>query len=102
MELQKQTTLAPTTQKIQLVKGVFSPSEAFEVINGLIEGKTQYHRLALLKSFESQHENKSDHIKERLAELEAEKNNLREFIQSLPEEGFNVKVNGILEITSAI
>jgi hypothetical protein len=90
-----------TTQKIQLVKGDFTPSEASDVIMSLINQKINFHKLQRLQMWEGNHNCNTDYIDGRIEELEKEREIAREFINSLRGLGLNIKINGILEISVA-
>lgn len=89
------------TQKIQLVKGDFTPSEASDVIFSLINEKINFHKLQRLQMWEGNHKCKTDQLDGRIGELEKEREIAREFINSLRGLGQNLKINGILEISVA-
>jgi len=89
------------TQKIQLVKGDFTPSEASDVIMSLINQKINFHKLQRLQMWEGNHKCNTDHLDGRIEELEKEKEYAREFINSFRGLGQNLKINGILEISIA-
>ncbi len=88
-------------QKIQLVKGEFTPSEASHIIMKLIDEKINFHKLQRLQIWEGDHKCKTDDIDGRIKGLEKEKEIAREFIKSTRGLGQNLKINGILEITVA-
>ncbi|OBX27298.1 hypothetical protein LX77_02941 [Gelidibacter algens] len=100
----KTKELAPTeklNQKIQLVKGEFTPSEASDIIINLINEKINFHKLQRLQMWEGDHACKTDELDGRIGELEKEKAIAREFINSIKGLGKNLKINGVLEITIA-
>lgn len=90
-----------TTQKIQLVKGDFTPSEASDVIMGLLNEKINFHKLQRLQLWEGNHKGKTDQLDGRIGELEKEKEIAREFINSTRDLGQKLKISGILEIAVA-
>ncbi len=100
----KTKELAPTeklNQKIQLVKGEFTPSEASDIIINLINEKINFHKLQRLQMWEGDHACKTDELDGRIGELEKEKAIAREFINIIKGLGKNLKINGVLEITVA-
>jgi hypothetical protein len=101
MKSKEVTQIQKATQKIQLVKGDFTPSEASDVIMSLINQKINFHKLQRLQMWEGNHKCKTDYIDGRIEELENEKENTREFINSLRGLGLNIKINGIIEISVA-
>lgn len=99
METKKITQLENVTQKIQLVKGEFTPSEASSVIINLINEKINYHKLQRLQIWENNHNSKTDYLDSRIKELEKEKEIATHFINRSEDMGLQLKVNGVLEIT---
>ena len=89
------------TQKIQLVKGEFTPSEASHIILNLIDEKINFHKLQRLQIWEGDDKCKTDNLDGRIKELEKEKKIAREFIKSTRGLGQNLKIDGVLEITVA-
>ncbi len=89
------------TQKIQLVKGEFTPSEASHIIMGLIDEKINFHKIQRLQRWEGNHKGNSDELNGRIEELEKEKVTAREFINRSRSLGQNLKIDGILKITVA-
>lgn len=88
-------------QKIQLVKGEFTPSEASHVIMSLIDEKINFHKIQRLQIWEGNHTCKTEDLDGRIKELEKEKEITREFINKTRGLGQNLKIDGILEITVA-
>ena len=68
-----------TTQNIQLVKGKFTPEQASEVMMALLDQKP---------------------IFKRIKELEAEKQNVAEFISKMRAEGKEIQIKGTLHMSS--
>ena len=86
-------------QKIQLVKGEFSPSEASDVIMSLIDEKINFHRKQRFQKWEQNHKNNSVELDNRIIQLEKEKQTAKEFIDNAKLLKNNITINGILEIT---
>ena len=101
METKESTITEKATQKIQLVKGEFTPSEASHVIVNLIDEKINFHKIQRLQIWEGNHKCKTDQLDGRIKELEEEKRIAKEFINSLRASGQNLKINGVIEITVA-
>lgn len=89
------------TQKVQLVKGEFTPSEASHIIMNLIDEKINFHKIQRLQIWESNHNCKTDQIDSRIAELEQEKEIARDYINKSRGTGQNLNINGTLEISIA-
>lgn len=97
-ELQK-TEIAK--QNIQLVNGEFTPSEAFDVVNALINEKINFHKIQRLQIWEGNHVCKTDHLDDRITQLRQEKEIARDFISKARKSGSMLKINGVLEIKIA-
>lgn len=87
------------SQKIQLVKGDLTPSEASHVILSLIDEKINFHKIQRLQFREGNDSCLTDQLDGRIEELQNEKEITREFIKSTRGLGQNLRINGILEIT---
>jgi len=101
MKSKEVAQIEKATQKIQLVKGDFTPSEASDVIMGLINEKINFHKLQRLQLWEGDHKCKTDQLDGRIGELEKEKEIAREFINSMRGMNQKLKINGTLEISIA-
>lgn len=101
MAQKEQPQLEKEAQKIQLVKGEFTPTEASHIIMALIDEKINFHKLQTLQMWEGQHQSKSDQLDGRILELEKEKQIAQKFINSTKGLGHKLKINGILEISVA-
>lgn len=88
-------------QKVQLVKGEFSPSDASYVIMSLIDEKINFHKIQRLQKWEGNHHANTNDLDDRISELEKEKEIAREFIAKSRKQNCKLKINGILEITIA-
>ncbi|WP_435623695.1 hypothetical protein [Flagellimonas sp.] len=92
-------TLIKTKQKIQLVDGSFSPSEASDVIIALLEEKINFHKLQRLSWCEGNKDANTKYPDDRIQELENEKQIAKNFINSVRFEGKRLRINGVLNIT---
>lgn len=101
METKNFTPTEKIIQKVELVKGEFTPSEASHIITNLIDEKINFHKVQRLQIWEGNHQCKTDRLDGRIQELEKEKEFAREFIKSIRGLGQNLQMNGTLEITIA-
>ncbi|EPR65339.1 hypothetical protein [Cyclobacterium qasimii] len=101
METKETAQGGKTTQKIQLVKGEFTPSEAAHVLMGLIDEKINFHKIQRLQIWEGNHGSKTDQLDGRIQELELEKKKAHEFINITRGLGQKLSINGVLEISVA-
>lgn len=86
-------------QTIELVKGVFSASEATDIVSALLDEKISFHKLQQLKLWEGNHDCQTSHLDGRIRELEEEKQTAREFISGFRHTGPALKITSTLEIT---
>ena len=101
METKELTKTKKTRQKIQLVKGEFTPSEASHIIMNLIDEKINFHKIQRLQIWEGNHKCETDELDGRIEELQKEKEIAREFINNTRSLGQKLMINGILDITVA-
>jgi hypothetical protein len=99
METKELTRIEKTTQKLQLIKGEFSPSEASDIIIALIDEKINFHKIQRLQFWEGNHNYETDQLDGRIKELEEEKRIAREFLNKIRATGGRLKINGSIEIT---
>ena len=92
-------TVVKTKQKIQLVDGTFSPSEASDVIIALLEQKINFHKLQRLSWCEGNKDANTKYPDDRIQELENEKTIAKDFINSVRWEGKKLRIDGVLNIT---
>ncbi|HEY5688675.1 MAG TPA: hypothetical protein VIS27_10275 [Yeosuana sp.] len=101
METKELKQTEKVAQKIQLVKGEFTPSEASHIVVNLIDEKINFHKIQRLQMWEGNHRCKTDLLDGRIKELEKEKVIAKEFINNIRSLGQNLNINGILEISVA-
>nr|WP_299387145.1 hypothetical protein [Allomuricauda sp.] len=92
-------TLVKTDQKIQLVDGSFTPSEALDVITSLLDEKINFHKLQRISWCEGDRDANTKYPDGRIQELEQEKVIAKNFINSVRSEGKRLRIDGILKIT---
>lgn len=86
-------------QKVQLVEGQFTPSEASDIISALIDEKINFHKLQRLGRTEGNIHADCEYPNNRVKELEDERMIAKEFIKIARKEGQNLRINGTLEIS---
>ncbi|GMN06875.1 hypothetical protein MTsPCn5_22640 [Croceitalea sp. MTPC5] len=92
-------TMTKTDQKIQLVDGSFTPSEASDVILALLDEKINFHKLQRISWCEGSSDADTNYPDGRIQELENEKRITKEFIASVRNQGKRLRINGTLEIS---
>ncbi|NNF35851.1 MAG: hypothetical protein HKN68_17220 [Saprospiraceae bacterium] len=86
-------------QKIRLVDGQFTPSEASDVVSSLINEKINFHKIQRLGMFIHDEDEDAAELNGRVQELIDERKKAKAIIAEARAKGYNVKINGILEIT---
>lgn len=93
------TVTTAVKQKVNLVEGEFTPSEAADVINDLINVKINFHKLQRLSECIHDECAETGYTDGRVSELMNEKKIAKQFIREARAQGKNVRINGSLEIT---
>lgn len=101
METKELKKILKDKQTVQLVKGVFTPSEANEVMISLINEKINFHKLKRLQLWEKNNAFDTNQLDNHIEELLREKENLIKIIADMEAIGKNLKISGTLEITPA-
>lgn len=101
METQELVKQEKLTQKIQLVKGEFTPSEASDIISSLIDEKINFHKIQRLQKWEGNHKCTTKNLDDRITQLQEEKILAKQFISKLRANGNKLNINGIIEISIA-
>jgi hypothetical protein len=92
-------TTVKTKQKIQLVDGSFTASEAGDVILALLDEKINFHKLQRISWCEGSEEADTQYPDDRIKELQEEKRIAKEFIASVRHQGKKLRIDGVLNIT---
>lgn len=92
-------TTCEVIQKVQLVEGTFTPSEASDVISALINEKINFHKLQRLSLTEGLDSANCIYPSGRIEELLKEKKIAKEFLKHARNEKVNVRISGTLEIS---
>ena len=98
MKAAKTQTEQKTDQQIRLVDGEFTPAEAGDIINALLDQKINFHKLQRLTIWEGNVNGNCSFPNTRIEELEREKEIAREFFKMARENGSMLKIKGNLEI----
>ncbi len=94
-------TLTVTDQKINLVEGEFTASEASFVVSALIDEKINFHKLQRLSWCEGDQFADTCYPDGRIKELMDEKEIAREFIKNMRQSGAKFQIKGELTISLA-
>jgi adenosyl cobinamide kinase/adenosyl cobinamide phosphate guanylyltransferase len=85
-----------STEKIQLVKGVFSSAESKEIILALIDQKINFHQKQRAQKWEQNHSSSMEELDNRIKQLEEEKERTIIFLGTIENE--TVTINGVIEM----
>jgi hypothetical protein len=85
---------------IHLVKGVFTPSEATDILNGLIDEKINFHKIQRLQRWEGNHNSDTKDLNNRISELENEREKIMNYILEMKVAGKSIKIEGNLEFSA--
>ena len=90
-----------TTQKIQLVHGNFTPSEASHIIMSLLDEKINFHKIQRLQVLSGDQKSVTGDLDDRITELEKEKEIARAFISEKKMLGQRLQIDGVLKLSNA-
>lgn len=88
-----------TQQNIQLVDGVFTVSEANDIVQSLINEKINFHKLQRLTLCEGFSRSNTKYPDDRITQLENDKMTSKEFFKNKYNKDITIKINGVLEIS---
>ncbi|MFK8037127.1 MAG: hypothetical protein AB8B74_02465 [Crocinitomicaceae bacterium] len=95
METLAQST---STQKINLIDGKFSASEASDIINSILKVKINFHKLNRLSITEGNHKDECVYDSGRIVELIEEQQIAKEFFSQASLNGKKLKIKSIIQI----
>lgn len=98
----KTKTVHPeATQKHQvgLIRGEFSPEEALEILESLIDQKVRFNEVRKFQRWTNDHNCDTTVFDSRIKELKIEKENLLEFMKGLQGSGRTISIDGSINIT---
>lgn len=98
MKAAKTPTEHKKDQQIRLVDGEFTPAEAGDIVNSLLDQKINFHKLQRLTIWEGNVNGNCSFPNTRIEELEREKEIAREFFKMARENGSMLRIKGNLEI----
>jgi hypothetical protein len=84
--------------KVQLVDGIFTPSEASDVISSLIREKINFHKLHRLSICEGDVNSDTDYDDSRVILLSQERTEFKVICREAKLMGKKIKIKGTLEI----
>ena len=87
-----------TTQKIDLINGQFTPSNASDIINSVLEVKINFHKLSRLSITEGNYNEDCNHDNGRIEELLNEQKIARDFFSQARLKGKKLKMRSTIHI----
>ncbi|GAA4279334.1 hypothetical protein [Aquimarina mytili] len=88
-----------TDQKIKLLDGTFTPSEASDILNTIVDKKINFHKLQRLSIIEQNCDDETPHLYSRMDELIKAKEAIKEMILEARKEGVELKIESDIQIT---
>ncbi len=92
------STSKEVLHKVQLVDGIFTPTEASDVISSLIREKINFHKLHRLSMCEGNVNSDSGYDDSRVTELIEKRKEFKAICIKAKLTGKKIKINGVLEI----
>ncbi|MCW5519854.1 hypothetical protein J1N09_08385 [Aureitalea sp. L0-47] len=94
-------TVTIKDQKVNLVEGTFTPSEAADVISSLIREKINFHKIQRLSWCEGDQNANTEFPDGRIGELQKELADAKAFINQYRQSGVRLKIEGQLTVSIA-
>ena len=96
--IMKQLKTKTIVEKIKLIEGAFSPSQANDMVKDLIDTKINHHKLSRLSITEGNHYDDTTNDNEKIDELVIEKERLKGIIKEAQKSGKNLKISSLIKI----
>ena len=93
------TTQTATDQKINLIDGHFTPTEAGDILHAMLDKKINFHKLQRLSRTEGNENDACEYDSNRIVELIDEKGKLKDFLSTLRSEGRTLEIHSTINIT---
>jgi len=99
MNTQTTDVLTMTTQKINLIDGVFTATEAGDILHAMLDKKINFHKLQRLSRTEADMEDTCAYDNGRIMELLDEKEILKDFLNMVRADGSKLEIKSIVQIS---
>jgi hypothetical protein len=99
MKTKENLMVETETQKIELVKGSFTKSEAAHLVNTFINEKINFYKIQRLKMWEGNHSCNTEKFDNRIEELEQSRLSIKSWLADQKSNGCNIKIDGQLKLT---
>ena len=87
-----------TMQSISLIDGIFTPSDASDILNAMLTKKINFHNLQIMRITEGNHNDPCNHDCTRLETLKAEKARLKQIINEVRGLGKRMNIQSTIKI----
>lgn len=91
-------TKAEVVQTVDLIDGMFTPSEAFDIVCGMIDEKINFHKLQRLSMCEGNIKANTDFCDNRINELKQSKAEAKKYIREMLKSGKLLQIEGEIRI----
>lgn len=87
-----------TMQSISLIDGIFTPSDASDILNAMLTKKINFHNLQIMRIKEGNHDDLCTHDATRLNKLKAEQARLKEILDEVRSQGKKMNIQSTITI----
>ncbi|AUS04609.1 hypothetical protein [Pseudotamlana carrageenivorans] len=87
-----------TTQKINLINGEYTASEALDIVNSVLKVKINFHKLNRLSITEGNNKDECVYDNGRINELMDAQKTTKEFLSQAQSSGKKIKMHGVIHI----
>ncbi len=87
-----------TMQSISLIDGIFTPSDASDILNAMLTKKINFHNLQIMRIKEGNHDDLCTHDATRLNKLKAEQSRLKEILDEVRSQGKKMNIQSTITI----
>lgn len=99
MNTQTTDVLTMTDQKINLIDGVFTATEAGDILHAMLDKKINFHKLQRLSRTEGNISDACEYDSGRIIELIDEKGKLKDFLSAIRAEGCKLEIKSTVQIS---
>ncbi len=85
-------------QTLQIEKGRFHASEAYDVLHGLFKEQINFNKIQSLRAWEKQHSGDTSHWDKKIEHIKAEMKHADQLIAAAKKEGLNLEITCNIEI----
>jgi len=87
-----------TACSIPLIEGRFSPGEASEIIETIVDERVRLHNIQMLRMWEGNHKFDSAFWDKKIQAMKAEKELAKDFIAEARKDGYKVEIVSTIEV----